>query len=148
MFLILKNIFKIKIHLFFYVFMFFSLITGNFWDYIIFSSIIFVHEIGHVLGVLYFSWDIKKIIILPFGGLTIFNTLINTSLTQQLIVTLMGPLFQVLYFLLLRFFLNLDSDVIYLNFMVLFCNLLPIYPMDGSKILYVYFCCFFILSLI
>ena len=98
MFLILKSLFKIKIHLFFYIFMFISLATGNFWNYIIFTSIIIVHEMGHILSGLFFSWKIDKVIILPFGGLTVFNVLINTSLIEQFIVALMGPLFQVLYF--------------------------------------------------
>ncbi len=142
MFLILKSLFKIKIHLFFYIFMFFSLITGNFWDYIVFTSIIIVHEMGHIIFGLLFSWKIDKVIILPFGGLTIFNTLINTSLFEQLIVSLAGPLFQVLYFFILSCFFNLDN-LLYLNYMFLFFNLLPIYPMDGSKILYVFLCLLF-----
>ena len=116
MFLILKNLFKVKIHLFFYIFMFISLITGNFWNYIIITSIIIVHEMGHILSGLIFSWKIDKVIILPFGGLTIFNTLINTSLFEQFIVALMGPLFQVLYFLILNYFFHLN---------VILCLLFP-----------------------
>ena len=140
MFLILKSLFKIKIHLFFYIFMFISLFTGNFWSYIVFTSIIIVHEVGHILGGVIFSWKINKVIILPFGGLTIFNTLINTSLFEQFVVALMGPLFQILYFLILSCFFKLDSSVVFLNYMILFFNLLPIYPLDGSKILYVFLC--------
>ncbi len=143
MFLILKSLFKIKIHLFFYIFMFISLITGNFWNYIIITSIIIVHEIGHILSGLIFSWKINKVIVLPIGGLTIFNTLINTSLFEQFIVALMGPLFQVLYFFILSCFFKLDSGVAFFNYMILFFNLLPIYPLDGSKILYVILCLLF-----
>ena len=142
MFLILRNLFKIKIQLFFYVFMFISLITGNFWNYIIFTSIIVVHEFGHIFCGLFFSWKIDRVIILPFGGLTIFNTLINTSLIEQFFVSLMGPLFQVLYFLILSYFFKLNNTIVFFNYMVLFFNLLPIYPLDGSKILYVILCLF------
>lgn len=123
--------------------MFVSLITGNFWNYIIFSSIIVVHELGHILGGILFSWKIDRVIILPFGGLTVFNVLINTSLIQQFVVALMGPLFQVLYFFVLSYFFNISSVVVFLNFLVLFFNLIPIYPMDGSKILYVFLCLVF-----
>ncbi len=143
MFLILKSLFKVKIHLFFYVFMFFSLITGNFWNYITITSIIIVHEMGHILSGLFFSWKIDRVIILPFGGLTIFNTLINTSLFEQFIVALMGPLFQVLYFLFLNYFFHFDNFIVFFNFALLLFNLLPIYPMDGSKILYVILCLLF-----
>lgn len=143
MFLILKNLFKVKIHLFFYIFMFISLITGNFWNYIIITSIIIVHEMGHILSGLIFSWKIDKVIILPFGGLTVFNVLINTSLFEQFIVALMGPLFQVLYFLILNYFFHLDNVIVFFNFALLFFNLLPIYPLDGSKVLYVILCLLF-----
>lgn len=143
MFLILRNLFKIKIHLFFYVFMFISLITGNFWNYIIITSIIIVHEFGHILSGLFFSWKIDRVIILPFGGLTIFNVLINTSLTQQFVVAIMGPLFQVFYFLILNYFFDLNSVVVFFNCALLIFNLLPIFPLDGSKVLYVILCLFF-----
>ena len=137
MFLILKNLFKIKVHLFFYIFMFVSFITGHFWDYIILTSIIIVHEFGHIFGGFIFSWKIDKIIVLPIGGLTIFNTLINTSLFEQFVVAILGPLFQVVYFLILNYFFHLSHGVMFYNFSLLFFNLLPIYPLDGSKIFYV-----------
>ncbi len=143
MFLIIENISKVKIHFFFYVMMFVSLFTGNIIDYLIFTSIIVVHEMGHILGGLFFSWKIEKIIVLPFGGLTIFNNLINTSLFQQFVVTFLGPLFQVLFFLIIRNFFCLSDSVIYYNFVLLFFNLLPIYPLDGSKFLYVLLCFLF-----
>lgn len=136
-FLILKNLFKIKIHLFFYIFMFVSLITGNFWDYIIITSIIIVHEFGHIFGGFIFSWKVDKIIVLPIGGLTIFNTLINTSLFEQFVVAILGPLFQIVYFLIINYFFHLSHVVIFYNFSLLFFNLLPIYPLDGSKFFYV-----------
>lgn len=143
MFLIIKNMFKIKIHVFFYIMMFVALFTGNIIDYLIFMCIIFVHELGHVFGGFIFSWRIKKIIILPFGGLTIFDNLINTSLFQQFIVTLLGPLFQVCFYFLISCFFNMPSSVVYYSFVLLFFNLLPIFPLDGSKFLYVFLCLIF-----
>jgi stage IV sporulation protein FB len=123
--------------------MFVSLITGHFWDYVVFTSIIIVHEFGHIFSGVLFSWKINRIVVLPFGGLTVFDVLINTSLIEQLIVTLMGPLFQVVYIFILNYFFSLNSIVLYYNFVLLFFNLLPIYPMDGSKILYVFLCFLF-----
>ena len=139
----IRNTFRIKIHLFFYIFMFISLVTGNFWDYVIFTSIIIFHELGHILGGFLFSWHIKEVILLPFGGLTIFNNLINTSLFEQFIVTLLGPLFQVVFYFFLSLFFSLSDSVIYFNFVILIFNLLPIYPLDGSKFLYVFLCLIF-----
>ena len=141
MFLIIKDIFKI--HAFFYVVMFISFITGNIRDYLIFTSIIVVHELGHIFGGVLFSWKIKEVIILPFGGLTIFNKLINTSLFSEFIVTLLGPLFQIVFYLIISHFFILSHSVSYYNFVLLIFNLLPIYPLDGSKFLYVLLCLLF-----
>jgi len=141
MFLIIKNIFKV--HPFFYILMFFCFITGNIRDFFVFFLLIIVHECGHILFGLLFSWKIEKVIFLPFGCLTVFNYFINTSLFEQFIVTLMGPLFQILFFLFIRSFFCLSDSVIYYNYILLFFNLLPIYPLDGSKLLYVFLCLLF-----
>ena len=141
--MIIQNIFKIKFHPFFYILLFVSLITGNFLNYLIFFMIVFVHELGHIFGGILFSWKIEKVIILPFGGLTIFNNMINTSLFQQFIVTLLGPLFQLVFYYILKFIFPLSSFLSYYNFVLLFFNLLPIFPLDGSKFLYVFLCMFF-----
>ena len=143
MFLIIKNTFRIRIHVFFYIFMFICFITGNIRDYLIFTSIIIVHEFGHILGGIIFSWRINEVVILPFGGLTIFNCFVNTSLFEQFIVTFLGPLFQILYFLVLNYFFYLSDRIIFYNYSLLFFNLLPIFPLDGSKFLYIFLCIFF-----
>ena len=81
---------------------------------------------------LIFKYKIDKIIILPIGSLTIFNTKINNKLYKELLVTVMGPIFQIiLLFLLTKY----NKYNIYL----LIFNLLPIYPLDGHKILCILF---------
>lgn len=143
MFLIIKNIFKVKIHFFFYITMMVALFTGNIIDFLNFTSIILIHEFGHLFGAFLFKWNIDKIIILPFGGLTIFNQKINTSLFQQFIVTILGPLFQFFFFFVINFFFDISSNVIYYNFILLVFNLFPIYPLDGSKLIYIILCYIF-----
>jgi stage IV sporulation protein FB len=123
--------------------MFICFITGNIRDFLVFNSIIIVHELGHIFGGVIFSWKIDRVIILPFGGLTIFNCFINTSLFEQFIVTLMGPLFQIIFYFIISHLFCLSDSVIYYNYVLLFFNLLPIYPLDGSKFLYVFLCFLF-----
>lgn len=141
MFLTIGNIFKI--HVFFYIVMFVALITGNIRDYLIFISIIIVHELGHITGGVIFSWNIKEVILLPFGGLTVFNNLVNTSLLEEFIVVLLGPLFQIVFYIFINHFFIISDRVVYYNFILLIFNLLPIYPLDGSKFLYVLLCLLF-----
>ena len=76
----MKTIFKI--HPFFYIFALICILTGYFKNFIIIMFIILFHEMGHILAGLYFKWKIEKIIILPFGGLTLFNEKINRPISE------------------------------------------------------------------
>ena len=132
--MIIKNLLKIKIHPLFYLFAFLSSITGLFYEFVIFTIIIFVHEMGHVTAGLLFKINIKKILILPFGGLTIFEMPINIRLYKEFLIAVMGPLFQIIFWLFLYKINYCNSVFNYYNTFILLFNLLPIYPLDGSKI--------------
>lgn len=125
----MKTISKITIHPFFYFFTFICIFNGLFKDYIYITFIVLFHELGHVLVSIYYKWNIKKIVLLPFGSLTIFNNLINTKLKEEFLVTIAGPLFQILLFLIKI------PKFTYYNKMLLIFNLLPVIPLDGSKIM-------------
>lgn len=129
-YLIIKIISKIKIHPLFYVVAFITFITGFFKDFSYIMLIIFVHELGHIGVASYFKWNIDKIIILPFGGLTLFNEKINKPLLEEFIIALAGPLFQIVCF---SFFKN--TQILEYHYLLLLFNLIPIMPLDGSKIL-------------
>jgi len=131
--LITKIISKVNVHLFFYFFTCLSIITGHFKDFILFTIIILFHELGHIITGIYFKWNIEKILVLPFGAITIFNTNINKPFKEELIVSIMGFIFQfILYFVLKP--LNINNLSV-LNYSIFLFNILPIYPLDGSKIL-------------
>ena len=106
--------------------------TGNFKYFFLFSLIIIIHELGHVLAALYYKWEIDRVILLPFGALTIFNEKINRPLFEEFIILIMGPIFQIVFT-----FLFFRNNVIAFDYSlsILFFNLLPIYPLDGSKLL-------------
>ena len=90
-----------KIHPLYYLVAILSIITGLFKDFIYITLLIFIHEIGHTIGALIYKWKIKKIIILPFGGITIFNELINKSLKEEFVILILGPIFQILFYFIL-----------------------------------------------
>ena len=105
---------------------FISTITGNFKGFILFTLIIIIHELGHITAAIYYKWNIEKVILLPFGALTLFNEKVNKPLKEEFIILIMGPIFQIVgtYFMPNAF----DYSMTILTF-----NLLPIIPLDGSK---------------
>ncbi len=127
-YLIIKNIFKV--HPFYFFIAFISSITGNFKNFLIFSLIIIVHELGHITLSLIFKWNIDKVILLPFGALTVFNEKINKPLMEEFLILIFGPIFQIIF----TFIIN-NNDVFNYSMAILSFNLLPIIPLDGSKLL-------------
>jgi len=128
----MKNIFKI--HPLYYLIALISIFTGLFKNFILFTSIILIHELGHILGAIICKWKIKKIILLPFGGLIIFDELLNRRLIEEFVILIMGPLFQILFYFIFK-----DNMIIKeYNYNLLFFNLLPIIPLDGSKLINIF----------
>ena len=96
-------------------------------------SIILVHEIAHLLLAKYYKWKTDKIYIYPLGGITKFNEDINKSLKEELLIVIIGPIVQLIYYYFLTI-LGIE-DIFVFNFILLAFNLLPIYPLDGGRIL-------------
>ena len=130
----MKTIFKVKIHVLLYLLMFICIITGLFKDLLIFMFIIIIHEIGHITAGIILKQKIEKIILLPFGGITIFNMPLNVSIYKELIIASMGPVFQIIGYLIFNRFINNEYFFNY-NLIIILFNLIPIFPLDGSKIL-------------
>lgn len=80
--------------------------------------------------------EIHKILIYPLGGISKFSTSYNISLVKELIILIFGPLFQILgWFLLIYLFPEKEILISTYHYGILFFNLLPIYPLDGGKLL-------------
>ena len=124
---------KLDIHPFTYMIILLSLFTGLFKELSYIMILFIIHEIGHIIPAIYFRWNIEKIIILPFGGLIIFNEKLNKSMTEELIITICGPIFQIIGYAILK---NTFNDLLYYyHITILIFNLFPIHPLDGSKII-------------
>ncbi len=111
-----------------------SAFTGHFKGFVWFSLIITVHELGHILMGILFRWKIEKVLILPFGGITIFHEDLNRPIKEEFLIVIMGPIFQIVFTLIVYYFFRVD-DFVYYSLIILGFNLLPIFPLDGSKIL-------------
>lgn len=114
-----------------------SLLTGHFQQILLFTFLIFVHELGHFLTAFCLGWKVVAIHIYPYGGCSEFQQELNVCLWQEWLVLLMGPLAQLLVVFLLSFTMSPSEYSIYLHYSnwLLIFNLLPIYPLDGGKLL-------------
>lgn len=140
--IIKKFLSKIKINNYTLILLFLSLITGLFKEISVIFTLIIVHEFGHYIMMEKYNFNVKEISIYPFGGVTKLEDIIDKPLKEELYITLMGPLFQELLFILILILYNKNILSEYnfelyknYNFSILLFNLLPIIPLDGSKII-------------
>lgn len=137
---------KIHIHPLLWMVILFAVATAHFMELCLLLFIIFVHEMGHAVAASFFSWRIKKISFLPFGGVAEMDEHGNRPLKEEAIVTLAGPI-QHVWLMAVSFILynmnlfptDLYALFIQYNLMVLIFNLLPIWPLDGGKLVFLLF---------
>lgn len=133
---------KFSIHPLFWVILGLGILSGRFRDVIIVFTIVFIHEMGHVAAAVYFNWRIKEVKLLPFGGVAEMEEHGNRPIKEELIVVMMGPLQHIwmigVAFALVQF--GLLDEATYRQFAghnasILFFNLIPVWPLDGGRLL-------------
>ncbi len=125
---------KIEFHPFFFIISFIVILTGQFKEFFLFTSLIFIHECGHAGMAILWKWNFEKIIIFPFGGVTKFRESLNRPIIQECLILIAGPLSQIIYYVFLCSITDLPPSFSCYHYALLFFNLLPIYPLDGSKL--------------
>lgn len=139
----IKLLQKINIHPTLWVVMGIAVITAHFTQILMLFCIVFVHEMGHAVIANHFNWRIKAIQILPFGGSVETEEYGNKSMREELLVILAGPiqhlwLVGVAYLMYTFSFVSFElyQQFFYMNSAVMLFNLLPIWPLDGGKLLF------------
>lgn len=120
-----------------------SLLTGYFYEVLLLFFIVFLHEIGHAAAALFFHWRVRKIELLPFGGVMETEEDGNRPLLEEVIVTLSGPFVHLPLILFSHVLLSTsfwsyaDHELfVKYNIVLLLFNLFPIWPLDGGKLLF------------
>lgn len=119
-----------------------TFLTGQFKPILIFLALSGIHELGHLIACLCFKVEVKKITILPFGFNLQLKDYVELKPIQELIIYMAGPAMYFFNAILLSFLYqkHIFSEVTYLfamngNLAINLFNLLPIYPLDGFRIL-------------
>ena len=134
----------LKIFIFFILFYF----TRQIEIYALIMIFALIHELGHLVAGLIMGMKPEKIEIMPFGVSISFKINVkeynmkikkgNILEIKKIMVALAGPLTNFII-ILISYNLNLNTIrsmlVIYTNFLIMIFNLLPIYPLDGGRIL-------------
>ena len=119
-----------------YIVILISLLTASFRMLFFISFLIIIHELGHLLTAKLFGIEVDKIYIYPFGGIAKFHLPENYSIYKELIILINGPLFQELAKIILVYLFPKYSNIIIIyHYSILIFNLLPIYPLDGGKLI-------------
>lgn len=119
-----------------------SFLTGYFIELATLFLIVLVHEIGHVVAARSFGWQLREVKLLPFGGVLEVDNHSGVSAKEDAIVAVAGPL-QNAWMGLAAWGLGQlgwwESDwagfIVKANLAIGLFNMLPIYPLDGGKLL-------------
>ena len=97
-----------------------------------------LHEIGHLIAGLILKMKPEKIEIMPFGLSISFNTNFNDNKIKEIIVALAGPATSLALTILcnnINFGYITMQEAVYSNLLILLFNLIPLYPLDGGRII-------------
>lgn len=139
---------RFRIDLKIFVFLILFYFTKQIETYAMIMFFAIIHEFGHLLAGLILGMKPEKMDIMPYGISISFklmpkdynNKILNGNLLEikKIFVAIAGPLTN-LFIMVICYNLNIDlftkAIIIYANLLLILFNLLPLYPLDGGRIL-------------
>ena len=139
-------VFRIDLKIFiFLLILYFTRQIEIYW-FIMFYALL--HELGHLIAGILLKMKVKKFSIMPSGFSIEFalieedynKKILNSNLLEikRIIVAISGPLVNILITLIVGFFVKQNeiySNILYANLLIFLFNMLPIYPLDGGRVL-------------
>ena len=134
----------LKIFIFFAIFYF----TNQIKIYIIIMFFSFLHELGHIIVGIMLKMKLEKIEILPCGFSSSFKANLrdykykiknaNLLILKNLIITMAGPIVRIIMVIIFTYIdiqYITKQEAIYSNLLIAIFNLIPLYPLDGGRII-------------
>ncbi len=132
---------KLNVHPLFYLFGLFYALTGKIFIFFIYTLSAVIHEIGHSLVASSLGYRLNKITLMPFGAVVSGNINglkaideIKIALAGPLINLAIGIFFVASWWIFPKIYAFTDV-VAEANFSLALVNFLPIFPLDGGRIL-------------
>ena len=136
---------KIKINLNIFLFLILFIITKQIELYALTMLFSLIHEIGHLLMGIVLNYQVDSFKIIPLGFSIEFKTKIEEYnkkilktrkiVLSRILIAISGPIMNLIIIIVLLICKTENMNLIYSNLIILLFNLVPIYPLDGGRII-------------
>lgn len=140
---------RFRVHLLFWGVIGLSIATGHVLEVLTLFVIVLIHELGHVAMAKELGWTVKEVQLLPFGGVATMEDAYATDPLDEIVVALAGPFLNMVMIGVsyLFWYIGVWTEewarfFLVSNLTIAGFNLLPIWPLDGGRIVHAILCWF------
>ena len=137
------EVMSIKINLNIFLFVILFILTNQIEIYSLVMLFALIHELGHLLCGVLLGFEAECLRIMPLGFSIHFKTNIddynikigksNFLTIKKLFINIAGPITN-LIIILIGYLMKWNSNILYANLIIFIINMIPIYPLDGGRI--------------